>query len=445
MQKHSRVAAKFQEIHNDLEANVTKIYNRHDLLTVLDLVAHSVLQFPFQGDLVRKGWVEALVVGDTRCGKSESAIRLTQHYRAGEIVTGENASYAGLIGGMQQTQKTWSITWGKYPLNDRRMLVVDEFSGLSQESISRMSGVRSSGVAEIVKIQTERTTARVRAIHLSNARAKRPLAGFNSGIDVINDLIGQPEDIARYDLALLVATGEVPLSIINARTRPHVDHVYTSELCNRLIYWAWSRKPNQVYFDKGTEDACLTHATELSNKFMAPLVEGAEQRVKLARLAVATAARVFSTDASGSSVVVKPEHVEFVAKFLDEIYCKPVMAFDIYSRTKKTEATLGDPQKIQDKLDSLTDAGRGLLLDAPIFQTGDLQDYFGLARDEAIALGSFFVQHRCARKGKFGYYKLPAFIQFLRYFKRGARFGAREPGDDDGDKHLNAGGGPAPF
>lgn len=434
MQGYSRVAAKFREIHHDLEANVTKIYHRYDLLTVLDLVTHSVLQFPFQGDLVRKGWVEALVVGDTRCGKSETAIRLASHYRAGEIVTGENATYAGLIGGMQQTQKTWSITWGKYPLNDRRMLIVDEFSGLSQESISRMSGVRSSGIAEIVKIQTERTMARVRACHLSNARAKRPIAGFNSGIDVINDLIGQPEDIARYDLALLVATGEVPLSVINAKLRPTCPHLYTSELCNRLVYWAWSRKPNQVYFDKGTEDACLRYATELSNKFMAPLVEGAEQRVKLARLAVACAVRVFSTDAGGHTVVVKPEHVEFVAQFLDEIYCKPAMAFDLYSKTKKAEMTLDGPQEIQDRLDNLADDGRGLLSGAPVFQNPDLQDYFGLNRDGAIELASFLVRRRCIRKGKFGYYKLPAFTSFLRYYKRGQQHG-REPGDD----------GPAPF
>lgn len=431
MNRLNQVEKKFREIHHDLEANVTKIYSRYDLLTVLDLVTHSILQFPFQGDLVRKGWVEALVVGDTRCGKSETAIRLMQHYRAGEIVTGENATYAGLVGGMQQTQKTWSITWGKYPLNDGRMLVIDELSGLDIVAISRMSGVRSSGVAEIVKIQTERTMARVRALWLTNPRAKRPLAGFNSGIDAVNDVIGHAEDVARFDMALTVATSEVPLGVINAKERPTSPHRFTSDLCNHLVCWAWSRKPHQVFFAKGSEDACLSYATWLSGKYMPPLVEGAEQRVKLARLATAAAARVFSTDAGGGSVVVKPEHVEFVAQFLDQIYSKPSMAFDVHSRVKKAEATLNGPQEIQDRFDQYVDDFRTLIADAPVFGVDELKDFAGIGRDNATELAGFLVRQRAIRRGRFGYYKLPAFIQFLRHYQRGRKHG-REPGSDDG-------------
>ena len=424
-----RVKAKFDGIHADLEANVTKIYQRRDLMTVFDLVVHSVIQFPFQGELVTKGWVEILVVGDTRCGKSESVSKLIGHYRCGELVTGENATYAGLIGGMQQTQKVWSITWGKFPLNDRRFLCVDELSGLPQEAISRMSGVRSSGVAEIIKIQTERTLARVRVLWMSNPRGKRPLAAFNSGIDAIQDLIGHPEDIARFDAALTVASNEVPLAIINASTRPVLEHRYTSEACNRLVYWAWSRKPNQVRWEGGAEGAVLSVATDLSRRYVPPLVEGAEQRIKIARLAVATAARVYSTSPDGESVVVTPEHVEFVGEFLDSIYKKPSMAFDLYSKAKIAEANLDRPQEIQDRFDNLPADFRGLLADAPSFTAADLQDYASIGREQANELASFLVRRRAIRKGKFGYYKLPAFIRFLRHYRKGQQH--REPGSDD--------------
>lgn len=423
------VRAKFDEIHADLEANVTKIYMRRDLLVAFDLVAHSVLNFRFQGDVVRKGWVEALVMGDTRCGKSETGDRLARHYRVGEVVTGENASYSGLIGGMQQTQKTWSITWGKLPLNDRRFVILDEVSGLDPTAISRMSGVRSSGVAEIIKIQTERTLARVRLLWQSNPRGKRPLASFNSGIDAIQDLIGHPEDIARFDFALTVASAEVPLNVINARKRPEVPHVYTSEACRRLIYWAWSRKPDQVVFAPGAEDACLENASALSRKYVPPLVEGAEQRIKLARLATAAAARVFSTDAGGQRVIVTPAHVEFVTEFLDQIYSKPSMAFDLHSKAKLAETELEDANAVQAEIDKLPSDFVGLLSEAPIFTAADLQDFGGLGREDAIALASFLIRKRCARKGKFGYYKLPAFIRFLRHYKRGRRHSAR--GDDE--------------
>ncbi|MEK9208328.1 MAG: hypothetical protein AAB922_07610, partial [Patescibacteria group bacterium] len=178
---------------------------RDDILHAFDLVAYSVLHFDFLRQRVRKGWVEGLVLGDTRCGKSETAQRLVQHYRAGEVATGENATYAGLIGGMQQTQKTWSITWGKIPLNDRRMLVIDEVSSLDHAAIARMSSVRSSGVAEVVKIQTERTASRVRLLWIGNPRRPRPLASYNSGVEAVQELIGQPEDVARFDFAVAVA------------------------------------------------------------------------------------------------------------------------------------------------------------------------------------------------------------------------------------------------
>lgn len=423
----NRVRKKFNDIHQDLEANVTKIYMRRDILTALDLVLHSVLQFPFQGDLVRKGWCECLIIGDTRCGKSESADRIFKHYQAGEIVTGENATFAGLVGGMQQTQKTWTITWGKIPLNDRRALCIDELSGLDQQAISRMSGVRSSGVAEIIKIQTERTLARVRMPWLSNPRGRRPLAAFNSGIEAIQDLIGAPEDIARFDFAMTAATNEVPLHVINSMVRPQVAHVYTSQLCNRLLYWAWSRHPNQVEFAAGAEEECLKQATAMSRKYVAPLVEGAEQRIKIARLSVAAAARVFSTDSTGEKVVVHPEHVQFVCEFLDEIYSKPSMAFDIHSRVKLQDREIANEKEVQARFELCRDDLRSLLGDAASFGIPDIQDFLGVTdRDAAFEFASFLVRCRCIRKGKFGYYKLPAFIQFLRHFKRG-----RVPGADD--------------
>lgn len=398
---------------------------RRDILTAMDLVVHSVLQFKFQGDLIRKGWVEGLIIGDTRTGKSESVQRMINHYRVGEMVTGENATFAGLVGGMQQTQKTWSITWGKLPLNDKRFLAIDELSGLPHEAISRMSGVRSSGIAEIIKIQTERTASRVRLLWISNPRGKRPLGGFNSGIDAIADLIGQPEDIARFDFALTAATNEVPLAIINAEKRPVHEHEYHSNACNRLIYWAWSRRPEQVVFVDGAELACLDMATELSRKYVPPLVEGAEQRIKIARLAVAAACRVYSTE-DGQTVLVKPEHVEFVGEYLDQIYSKPSMAFDLHSQAKLADREIHDVSQVQDRFDRLVPDLRSLLADAGSFTVLDLQDYATITRESAIDLASFLVRKRCIRKGKFGYYKLPAFTEFLRHYQPGAR----EPGFD---------------
>ena len=409
------IADKFAEIHEDLEANVTRIYQRRDLLTAIDLVYHSVLQFRFQGVLVRKGWVEALVLGDTRCGKSETVDRLIQHYRAGELVTGENASFAGLVGGMQQTQKTWSITWGRMVLNDRRLIVIDEASGLTHEIISKLSGIRSAGIAEIIKIQTERTLARVRMIWMSNPRGRRSLRDYNSGVEAIQELVGQPEDIARFNFAITVASDEVPSEVINAHTRAVVKHKFDSDLCSSLVLWAWSRKPDDIIFSAEATSACLDYASDMGRRYSSsfPLVESAEQRIKLAQLSVATACRVFSTD-DGRRVLVTGDHVEFVFEFLREIYAKRSMSYDLYSAAKFREQTLEDEGEILSRLRGHDDDFIRGLQDNQYFTQADVEDLTGQSREAARELVSFLVRKRCVRRGRTGYYKLPAFILLLR-------------------------------
>lgn len=326
------VTAKFAEIHADFEANVTHIVGRSDLLTGIDLAYHSVLGFNFQGIPVQKGWVEFLCLGDTRTGKSETTAAMMRHYHLGEMSVAENTSYAGLVGGLQQTgDKRWFLTWGKIPLNDGRLFVIDEASGLSIEDIAKMSGIRSSGIAEITKIQTERTTARTRLIWLSNPRSGNPLATYGHGVQAVAELIGKAEDISRFDFVVSAAKDEVPMALIN-RMVDEDDlpaHKYTAELCKTLILWAWSRTADDVVFEREAVKLILKYASNMGVRYSSqiPLVEGANQRIKLAKLAVATACRVFSTDATGERVIVKPMHVQFAFDYLNMLYAKPSLNY----------------------------------------------------------------------------------------------------------------------
>lgn len=138
-------STKWREIADDLSHNVTRIYGRADLLHAIDLVYHSVLEFVFKGHPVRKGWVEGIVLGDTRTGKSQSAQAILDHYGLGEFTTGDNSSFAGLVGGLDKAGGQYVISWGKIPLNDRRLLIIDEAGELSKDIIEKMSGIRSSG------------------------------------------------------------------------------------------------------------------------------------------------------------------------------------------------------------------------------------------------------------------------------------------------------------
>lgn len=317
-----RPLKKVRDIADDLAAYVTRIYGRPELHAAMDLAFHSVLSFDFAGKRIRRGWLDLLVVGDTRTGKSEVAVRMSEHYAAGEVVSCEGASLAGVIGGLQQfgAAKEWAITWGAIPLNDRRLVVLDEASGLETDDIAKMSSVRSAGIAELTKIQQERTFARTRLIWLSNPRNTR-MQDYTYGVQAIRPLIGNTEDIARFDLAMSVSAGEVASSAIN-RVPDGGSTRYPADSCSNLVRWAWSRTPDQVVWAHGAERAVLESAGKLGGRYVEdpPLIQVANVREKLARIAVALAARTFSTDESCERIVVTRAHVRDAVSFIDAVY-----------------------------------------------------------------------------------------------------------------------------
>lgn len=339
------VHEKFDHIQEDLMNNVTHMYGREDVIGAVDMVYHSVGSFNFQKEHVMRGWVEALVIGDTRTGKSETAQTLANHYKMGEFITGENTTFAGLIGGAQQIKNQWFISWGKIPLNDKRLIVIDEASGLSQNAIGDMSGVRSSGVAQIVKIETEKTHARTRLIWISNPREGDSLENYSYGVQAVSRLIGKNEDVARFEFVVSCATKEVDPMLIHRMEEDieHVPHVYTSDLCRQLILWVWSRGTEDVVFTDASVRLVMKLSMEMARDYVSsmPLVEGANQRIKLARIAVAVACRVYSTD-DGYNVVVEPEHVQYAHDFLQQVYRKQSLGYWNMSKQIRRQEQLAE-------------------------------------------------------------------------------------------------------
>jgi len=351
------VEDKMQDIANDLSHNVTRIYGREDLINAVDLCYHTVLGFNFMDKRVEKAWGDVLIIGDTRTGKTETVQSLIYHYKLGEMSMGENTSFAGLVGGLKQgTNRQWSIHWGRIPLNNRRLLVIDEASGLPLETISNMSGIRSNGVAEMVKIETQRTAARTRLIWLSNPRADKSMAQYGFGVEAVKELVGRPEDIARFDFVVTSATNEVPIETINAFDHAQVEHVYTSDLCRTLVLWTWSRRPEQVTFTEDAVRRVLALATEQSGRYVSdggiPLVEGGNHRIKLAKLAVAAACRTFSTP-DGERVLVTTEHAEYAADFLDTCYSKRSLDYAGWSDNQAQRREV-DPSHVSETADWIT-------------------------------------------------------------------------------------------
>lgn len=411
------IKKKLGEIHDDLSTNVTHIYQREDLITAVDLVFHSVIRFKFRREWVQKGWVECLILGDTREGKSRTVQKLIEHYRAGEFCLGESTSYAGLMGGIQALGKRNTVTWGKLPLNDRRLVAVDEVSGMSYEQLAALSGIRSSGVAQITKILTEKTWARTRIIWISNPRTGRKLDTYNYGIVAVKELIGKAEDVSRLDFALTVANGEVSEKLINRGADRDVPHTYTSDLCSSLVLWAWTRRGEDVTFTPTAEEAILDFSEELGRKYTAqiPLVQPAEQRIKIARLCVALACRLFSTD-DGKRVIIQDDHAEFIAWYLDTIYSKPSMGYNLFSEAAKSDGTEGIANVLMSEYEQMAQGTNltEILLNLGVIKRMTLQEFLGWEREEVSKFMSWALRRGLVSITANGCVKRPVFTQLLK-------------------------------
>lgn len=335
-----QTAAKIYEylygLYDHYAYNITKIYNRFDLHLAIDLVSKSVLSFNFDNEFVHRGWMDAIIIGDTRCGKGYVAEKMMSYFDVGEVVSGENVSFAGLVGGLQQYNKHWVVTWGKVPMNDGGWVTVDEAAEINQQDWTRLSRIRSEGLAEITKIQTQITNARVRLLFLCNP-INKTIANYSHGIQALSDVIRAPEDIARFDYALVVAHNEVAVTDINVHRENTVKKYHNQQVEHDLIMWIWSRKPNEVRFSKEAVELVYKTSVEISKQysFSIPLIQGENIRVKLSKIAVAFAGRVYSNKEEGRYLFVDTCHVECAVIFLHMIYKKEACGYYAMSQLRK--------------------------------------------------------------------------------------------------------------
>ena len=411
------VRSKFNEIHRDLERNVTFIWERRNVAFAVDLIYHTVLNFYFQEQYVKRGWGELLIIGDSGQAKTTIVERLMHHYRLGEIHSGESSRRTGLVYNMQQNNKRWFLVWGAFPLNDGGLLTIDELSGLDEDDLAVMSDVRSSGIAKATGVITAETTSRTRAIYISNPRNGRQLNSETYGVNAVLKLMGKAEDVRRLDIAMSVASGDVDPALVNRPLKdiPEVPHVYTSDACNTRVLWAWSRKPEDVIFTDDATQRILECATTMGAKYSSrvPIVEAADQRMKIARLSVAAACCVFSSDETGEKVIVTPEHVDFVVQFMEELYCTKSFGYDRLSEQDKTTSDTSDTNigKLRALFLTLplTDANEmaKILYQLPYFSRATLEDYTGLSKDDLRVLLKFMTNNHLVDKVKGDYRRLP--------------------------------------
>jgi len=409
---------KLNNIYDDLTLNVTRIFRRKNLHLAIDLAFHSVLFFNFEGRK-QNGWINCLIAGDTSQGKTEISLRLIDHYGLGVRYDCKNASEAGLLGGLQQLGTKWFVTWGVIPIHDKQLVIMEEIKGASTQILSKLTDMRSSGFAEITKIQRRKAHARTRLIMISNPRSDKVVASYSYGIEIVKELMGSLEDIRRFDYCLIISEQEInskeidKLLIENKILQP----IYSSSSCKKLILWGWTRKEDQIKFEEGYLQLCLQLSNDLCNEFSEaiPLCDKGTMKYKLSRMAIALACRTFSTE-NNIDLIVKKCHLNYIYNFLKEIYSTPYAGYKDFSKAYEYSITLQNPEEviaILRKTKFPKDFIEHLLHKATI-SLQDICNWCEIDKDSAQKILSLLVRKRALFREDYEYVKSSGFIKLLK-------------------------------
>jgi MCM P-loop domain/Toprim-like len=335
--------AQMDQIAELLELHVTRIFGQRMLHIGIDLVYHSVLNFRFGDEEPARGWMEVLAVGDTRSGKSTAAKKINQLYGRGHYEAVENASIAGLLYGVEKRASlvggAWQASVGVLPLNDRGLVTLDEAQGLAKEQIGQMSSMRSDGEVQVTKIRQGKVPARVRLIWLANGRKPR----YATGMDFLQDLMGQPEDLARVDIPLYISA-DIGDEIEKRRNRYGKLDPDVQEVMRWIVLWAWSRTKEQVRWSKTAIDALFDLSDNLAEQYATrdlPVFAANEAHIRLARMSVALAARLYSTP-NGSAVSVQAKHVLAAERLYERFLGAPELELADVKHHEEAEKEAGD-------------------------------------------------------------------------------------------------------
>jgi len=333
----------------DVFAHAAGVTGRKDMFLLNDLAFFSSSEidnkklFPN----LRRGWVEVLIGGDTRCCKTLISNFLMNYYKYGEMISGSSAvTRAGLMGGTIYAGGKPAISWGKIPMNDGGCVIFDELSMIDQKVMSDLTGCRSSGIIDISMINgTKKAPARTAKIMLSNARAWTGdrATSFGSGMNFLKNLCFKDEILARFDIAWVVKAGDVDTDKLEDSYRQPTTE-FNSFQCRYLLMWGKSRTPSQYEYEKGVE----THINESQKKLLTIFHPNSqlinqEIRLKVARMAQSIAVMCYSTvEGDWEKIYVTKDHVDFVVRLLIRLYCHKNMGVDIYSKQQRDQERLGD-------------------------------------------------------------------------------------------------------
>lgn len=296
----------------------------NNLIEAIDLSFHTVLEFNFGTFKNIRGYLDTLIVAESRVGKSSTAEALQKLYNLGAFTSlaGNSATIPGIIGGSTKVNGSYQTRAGLIPMNHRGLVIFEELAKCNSNLVRELTDIRSSNQVRIARVSGTLTLpALVRMITLTNVKNTghkiKPINSYPNGVDILVELIGSPEDIARYDLMLIL--GEQG----NRTTNPFWEPIkpFEPKAYQTRIRWVWSRTADQVLIDKEVGTYIIQKCNELNTKYDSHIkIFGTEAWKKVARLSIAIAGYLVSTDTSYERIIVTKEHVDAAIDYLVSCY-----------------------------------------------------------------------------------------------------------------------------
>ena len=216
-------------------------------------------------------------------------------------------------------------------------MIFEEFGKCNANIVSELTDIRSSNEVRIARVSgTISLPAMVRMISLTNVKATgktlKPIAAYPHGVSIITELVPTAEDIARYDMILVLS--DRATSAINPLWQP--EEPFTEQQYRDRIRWIWSRTPEQIEFSGTTQTQIIEESNRLMQEFDSHIkIFGTETWKKLTRLAIAIAGYCVSTDDTFEKIVIKPTHITTAVNFLRKMYDNPTFRFKEYVKHER--------------------------------------------------------------------------------------------------------------
>ena len=308
--------------------NKQKAYINFDvdtrLLEFIDLWYHTPSSFTFGRVKNIKGFLDGLIITESRVGKSTTAQALSKVYGLGAIASlaGSAATSAGLVGGSVKAGSSSQIRPGLIPRNHTKSIIFEELAKAKSSFMPELTDIRSSGLVRIVRSTGDLTLpASVRMLFLTNPKTEdsevmRPIIAYPNGIEIVKPLIGSIEDIARFDFIYILP--DTP-SDIDPLWNPPIG--FTEKQLRTRIQWVWSRKEDQIRISTDVQQYIVTKSKELNDRYQCSIkIFSTETWKKVTRLALAIAGYTVSTNMDFSTIIVQKKHVDIACILLESIY-----------------------------------------------------------------------------------------------------------------------------